>query len=107
MCTVSHQDHDVTELDRANSIVIILVFICNHCPLIDQFLDLVCDQPGFILSGGQTSKLLSEEHESAKREAGAAYARARAQAESERIMHTYSNRGRGGGLLDLLFDILG
>ena len=61
---------------------------------------------GFILSGGKTSKMLSEEHESANREASSAYVRARTQLESRRIADAYTTRRRSGGLLDLLVDIL-
>jgi len=58
---------------------------------------------GFILSGGRTSPALEAEHEAAQREAGAAFARARV--ETQRVEFRRGRDRRGGGLLELLFDI--
>lgn len=69
---------------------------------------------GFILTGGHTSAALDTEHENARREATAAYARARVEAARASVgagshggvFGGLGDHHHGGGLLRILFDIL-
>jgi Zn-finger nucleic acid-binding protein len=59
---------------------------------------------GFILSGSRISPTLEAEHDAAQRAAAAAFARARV--ETQRVELRRGRDSRGGGLLELLIDIL-
>jgi len=85
----------------------VIIDVCNeHGTWLDA--DELEQIAGFILSGGETSSVLKEEHatSAAEASAAAAMARMRIQRENRALRHDHRRGGLAGGLVGMLLEIL-